>query len=292
MTQTIIAGLAGGAKLTPQVNWAQLFGQGGSGQGNGAFDPSGNPAPAPNGVAPQGDFASVKEGGQSWNSPGTGLNAARNGSMLGGAAGLGLGVPGAGVVGAGIGSLMDTRAANDLLSEVYGIEGKPVDGWSAFANSLTHGLAGNSAFGQMSNAAGNAYSLGQGVFSDATFEANRAAQEQQNPTTPTAPVESVTTESLGSPGMNDTSQGSAPSTASDPTGSDAPAGSGFFNKGGHVTQERLFGNNPPGPDDGKAYLDVGEFVLRKDASRHYGPEILMALNEGRIPRQKLQMLLM
>lgn len=47
----------------------------------------------------------------------------------------------------------------------------------------------------------------------------------------------------------------------DPTGGQGPAG---LSEGGPVTLGMLAGPNPPGPDDGLAYLDAGEHVLTAD----------------------------
>ncbi len=93
-------------------------------------------------------------------------------------------------------------------------------------------------------------------------------------------------------GFNDTTTpADSPSSASDPTGSDAPAGSGWA-KGGHVTRDRLTGPNPDGPDDGYGALDHGEFVLRTSAAQKLGPEILDRLNRGKFNREALARALM
>lgn len=53
----------------------------------------------------------------------------------------------------------------------------------------------------------------------------------------------------------------------DPTGGEGPAN---LYKGGPVTLDKLAGPNPPGPDDGVAYLDVGEHVLTAEEVRKMG----------------------
>jgi hypothetical protein len=64
-----------------------------------------------------------------------------------------------------------------------------------------------------------------------------------------------------------------------------------FARGGSVTVNRLRGPNPPGPDDGRAFLDIGEYVIRKSAADHYGKGLLDALNERKIDKRKLKGLL-
>ena len=49
--------------------------------------------------------------------------------------------------------------------------------------------------------------------------------------------------------------------------------------------------NPPGPDDGYAALDNGEYVIRKKAVKKYGSNIFEQINAGRIPAQRLKSLL-
>ena len=49
--------------------------------------------------------------------------------------------------------------------------------------------------------------------------------------------------------------------------------------------------NPPGPDDGYAALDNGEYVIRKSAVKKYGSNIFEQINAGKIPAQRLKSLL-
>lgn len=75
-----------------------------------------------------------------------------------------------------------------------------------------------------------------------------------------------------------------------------PGGAGFgggsqaFAKGGMVNMKRQM-HNPPGPDDGYAALDNGEYVIRKSAVQKYGPNIFEQINAGRIPAKRLKSLL-
>jgi hypothetical protein len=75
-----------------------------------------------------------------------------------------------------------------------------------------------------------------------------------------------------------------------------PGGAGFgggsqaFAKGGKVNMAPQI-NNPPGPDDGYAALDNGEFVIRKKAVQKYGANIFEQINAGKIPAKRLKSLL-
>lgn len=75
-------------------------------------------------------------------------------------------------------------------------------------------------------------------------------------------------------------------------GGDAGFGGGSqaFAKGGMVNM-RPQRHNPPGPDDGYAALDNGEYVIRKSAVKKYGSNIFEQINAGKIPAQRLKSLL-
>ena len=64
----------------------------------------------------------------------------------------------------------------------------------------------------------------------------------------------------------------------------------FLAKGGMVNMKPQM-NNPPGPDDGYAALQNGEYVIRKKAVQKYGPNIFEQINAGRIPARRLKSLL-
>jgi hypothetical protein len=84
--------------------------------------------------------------------------------------------------------------------------------------------------------------------------------------------------------------GTAPGVAgvSDVAG---PAGAGdTYAKGGLVNMAPQK-NNPPGPDDGYAALDNGEYVVRKSAVNKYGQGLLDAINQGKLPAKALRGLL-
>jgi len=75
-------------------------------------------------------------------------------------------------------------------------------------------------------------------------------------------------------------------------GGDAGFGGGSqaFNQGGMVNMKPQM-NNPPGPDDGYAALQNGEFVIKKSAVQKYGENILEKINAGKIPAKRLKSLL-
>jgi hypothetical protein len=62
-----------------------------------------------------------------------------------------------------------------------------------------------------------------------------------------------------------------------------------FAMGGMVN--RLTGPNPPGPDDGMAGLDMGEYVVKKSSVNKYGKGLLDMINEGKMPAKKMKSLL-
>jgi hypothetical protein len=73
-------------------------------------------------------------------------------------------------------------------------------------------------------------------------------------------------------------------------GADTMGFGGEYAKGGKVNMAPQM-HNPPGPDDGYAALDNGEYVIRKSAVDKYGANIFEQINAGRIPAQRLKSLL-
>jgi hypothetical protein len=82
---------------------------------------------------------------------------------------------------------------------------------------------------------------------------------------------------------------SASATGNAP-GSDGTPGSGAA-KGGYVHGGLMFGENPPGPDDGAVNLDLGEYVIKKSSVKKYGRGLLDMINEGKVPAKKMKSLL-
>lgn len=93
-------------------------------------------------------------------------------------------------------------------------------------------------------------------------------------------------QSSGSPFDN----GDSGRTSGGNYGGDAYGGSYNFAKGGMVNMNPQM-HNPPGPDDGYAALDNGEYVIRKSAVKKYGSNIFEQINAGKIPAQRLKSLL-
>jgi len=62
-----------------------------------------------------------------------------------------------------------------------------------------------------------------------------------------------------------------------------------YEKGGKIRS--LLGPNPDGPDEGYAKLQRGEYVIRRKAVNKYGDDFLEAINEARMPKEKLKSLL-
>jgi len=71
-------------------------------------------------------------------------------------------------------------------------------------------------------------------------------------------------------------------------GSDGSPGSGAA-MGGLITS--VWGDDPPGPDDGAKYLDIGEYVIKKSSVNKYGKGLLDMINEGKVPAKKMKSLL-
>ena len=86
----------------------------------------------------------------------------------------------------------------------------------------------------------------------------------------------------------DSAAASAASASGTAPGSDGSPGSGAA-MGGLITS--VWGDNPPGPDDGAKYLDIGEYVIRKSSVNKYGRGLLDMINEGKVPAKKIRSLL-
>jgi hypothetical protein len=90
----------------------------------------------------------------------------------------------------------------------------------------------------------------------------------------------------------DAAEAGADAMGAGPAGDNAGLGGGSvaFAKGGKVNMKPQK-YNPPGPDDGYAALDNGEYVIRKKAVKKYGANIFEQINAGKIPAQRLKSLL-
>ena len=90
----------------------------------------------------------------------------------------------------------------------------------------------------------------------------------------------------------DAAEAGADAMGAGPAGDNAGLGGGSvaFAKGGKVNMKPQK-YNPPGPDDGYAALDNGEYVIRKKAVKKYGANIFEQINAGKISAQRLKSLL-
>jgi hypothetical protein len=194
--------------------------------------------------------------------------------MIGGGVGLAAGMPGLGLVGNAIGTGIDTARANASIGpggQQIGLGGY----LSGLANNASFGMLGNSIGAQWGNEMGrqSAFSYGPG------------GDPQSGYGSPVGPgyVDVDQTNAYSDIGLSSTGSdvggGGSPGSSVDSgvgggsgevSGEGAPGG---YAKGGHVTRGRLIGPNPPGPDDGYAALDHGEFVIKaSDVKKLGGPE--------------------
>ena len=95
-------------------------------------------------------------------------------------------------------------------------------------------------------------------------------------------------DALNSGGGGDGGDGGGGGGGDGGTGAGAGTGNAMA-KGGLVTS--LDGPNPPGPDDGSAYLDLGEYVIKKSSVNKYGKGLLDMINEGKVSAKKMKSLL-
>jgi hypothetical protein len=178
------------------------------------------------------------------------------GKSLGGMApgGLLAGLLGSGIVNAGVNALgaMEAQAAEQAaqaatlgqtVADVFGV---------------AYGDAGFNSSGGVPGAMG----LGPGA-SQAEANAINAA------------IEAAAAENAASPGGT--------TDASSPGGTDYGSdGFGGYAKGGKVTMRGLLVDEMlPGPDDGYAALQAGEYVIKKSTTKKLGDKKLKALNEGK-----------
>ena len=160
-------------------------------------------------------------------------------------------------------------------------------------NAFTAGITGLLGGGQLSDV-DNAYAS---MISDAKMEAAAMAAADAARYGPQIAAAQAQAEAQAQ-ANREASSSSSPSydggfegrTSGGNYGGDAYGGSYEFAKGGMVNMKPQM-NNPPGPDDGYAALQNGEYVIRKSAVKKYGSNIFEQINAGRIPAQRLKSLL-
>lgn len=96
----------------------------------------------------------------------------------------------------------------------------------------------------------------------------------------------------GSPGSRrgGSSSGASGAAGAEAAGAnDGPDSPGPFAHGGLVRKSDLGRDvDGPGGEGGTIQVKGGEFVMRADAVRKYGPEIMKRINEGKIPPSRLR----
>lgn len=189
--------------------------------------------------------------------PGMGYGYGGKLGAIGSVAGLVSGAP-LGLVGNAVGTAFDVRNANNALTTTK--ENNPhLSAPSLGMKAYGSGFLNNATFGL----------LGQSV-GDSMIES--AITDVQTPGVPgyaPDPDEFAAAQGGGGNVGGYTDGGYASPTDA----GNMPSDGNFFNKGGHVTRDRLAGPNPPGPDDGYAALDAGEFVIKaSDVKKLGGPD--------------------
>jgi hypothetical protein len=92
-----------------------------------------------------------------------------------------------------------------------------------------------------------------------------------------------------STGSGDTGTGGGGGMSNQGEGGPDSGNNAGWAKGGLI--DRVYGPNPPGPDDGAGMLDLGEYVIKKSSVKKYGAGLLDMINEGKIPAKKMKSLL-
>jgi len=185
------------------------------------------------------------------------------------------GGPGEGAMGTSFGNPADAIAFGQALQGYGRFAGGMAPG-GLLANLLGSGLvsAGINALGQMeANAAAQEALLESGV--SAGGQASAGGPQSGGGADNAFGGEVAGAES-------GVSAGGEASAGGPGSGGGADNGDGFYAKGGKVTMRGLLIDETlPGPDDGYAALQAGEYVIKKSTTKKLGDKKLKALNEGR-----------
>ena len=237
-----------------------------------------------------GDAIGANTSGPIGLSPGMG----KIGGLIGSAASLATSIPGLGLIGNAIGTGIETAGYNNVLDgrNMAQANNPSVGFWSSLANNATLGALGQSAVSQFERAL------------EQQREYDRAAAlsglGSGQPTAPSGtPIDINTpldaqisaTPDYGGWGGGLGSDGSPGGPSGGSGGEGMGNGGNAWAAGGMVTQDRLRGPDPRGPDTGSGKLQAGEYVVKKAAVDHYGPGLLEAINAKAIPKSKLRGLL-
>jgi hypothetical protein len=192
-----------------------------------------------------------------------------------GAIGLVSGIPGAGPLGAAIGTAIDTRQANETLGQFVGsIPHEQVSYLKGLLNNATFGWLGESTAGQaMDN-----------IESHPDVQRQAAAEAQ------------IALDAFGGGGDQQYGNTGTGAPSPEPGGAygydpDGGVSQGMWADGGFVTKDRLVGPDPEGPDDGYGGLDEGEAVIPTKMVDRYGEDVMQALIDGDIDPKRLRALL-
>ena len=157
-------------------------------------------------------------------------------------------------------------------------------------NAFTEGITGLLGGGQLS-AFDSAYAnmISDEKMNDAAMAAANAAQYGPQIAATAANVQAAQDAAVAA-AISDANTAGYDGSMGNFGGGSNSFGEGQYAKGGMVNMKPQM-RNPPGPDDGYAALDNGEYVIRKSAVKKYGSNIFEQINAGRIPAQRLKSLL-
>ena len=185
------------------------------------------------------------------------------------------GIPGAGLLGAKIGTAIDTRQANETLGQFRGSSPhEQVSYLEGLLNNLTFGLFGVSTAEQALDS----------IESHPDVQRQAAAEAQ------------IALDAFGGGGDQQYGNTGTGAPSPEPGGAygydpDGGVSQGMWADGGFVTKDRLVGPDPEGPDDGYGGLDEGEAVIPTKMVDRYGEDVMQALIDGDIDPKRLRALL-
>ena len=198
------------------------------------------------------------------------------------------GIPGAGLLGAKIGTAIDTRQANETLGQFRGSSPhEQVSYLEGLLNNLTFGLFGVSTAEQALDSIESHPDVQRQAAAEAqiALDAFGGGGDQQYGNTGTG---APSPEPGGAYGYDPDGGVSGGAYGYDPDGG---VSQGMWADGGFVTKDRLVGPDPEGPDDGYGGLDEGEAVIPTKMVDRYGEDVMQALIDGDIDPKRLRALL-
>ncbi len=193
------------------------------------------------------------------------------GGLAGSLMGLGAGVPGLGLLGAGLGTAYNV---SDLNTQLSNIGAAPNVSWGpAFGSNISFGLLGTPARKQA------AWAGTPSPFASYDDPGGIGGLPKLQPGEVDLGAEMP---------WSDGGDGGGGGFGT-PGASAEGAGTPFF-EGGPVKAYMLRGPDPKGPDDGSGNLDIGEHVIKassvKKLEKKYGPAVMSLINAGKLPNRK------